>query len=51
MGFFDTAGFAIEVAVYGGHVFVADSDAGFEVFQECQMFSDGFESGDTSAWL
>jgi hypothetical protein len=31
-------------------VYLADWDAGLAVFQECTLFSDGFDSGDTSAW-
>ena len=39
------------VAVADGHVFAANGDAGLPVFNECWMlFTDGFESGDTSAW-
>jgi hypothetical protein len=52
VGFFDTPGDAWGVAVSGRYVYVADGDAGMEVFLKCgvMIFSDGLESGDTSAW-
>ncbi len=41
-----------DVALSGGLVYLADGDVGMEIFRECGLgiFSDGFESGDTSAW-
>jgi len=52
VGFFDTPGYARGVAVSGGYVTLADYEAGLAVCRECTgpLFSDGFESGDTSAW-
>ena len=40
------------VTVAGGYVYLAESNAGMEVFRECggTIFSDGFESGDCSVW-
>jgi hypothetical protein len=38
------------VAVAAGHVYVTDERAGLFVFRDCLVFSDSFESGDTSAW-
>jgi hypothetical protein len=51
-GFADTAGYAMGVAAAEGHVYLASQEAGIYVFLECGagIFSDGFESGDTSAW-
>ena len=51
-GFADTASYAMGVAVAEGHVYLASLEAGIYVFLECGagIFSDGFESGDTSAW-
>jgi hypothetical protein len=32
-------------------VFLADCESGFKLYRECSsIFSDSFESGDTSAW-
>jgi hypothetical protein len=53
VGFYDTPGWASRVAVAGGYVHLAAAlDGGLYVFRECGgvVFSDGFESGDTSAW-
>ena len=50
VGFYDTPGDARGVTVSGGYVFVADSEAGMEVFRGCSIFADDFESGDASAW-
>jgi hypothetical protein len=37
--------------VAGGHVYAAEDYAGLEVRASCGLlFTDGFESGDTSAW-
>ena len=44
---------SVDVAVSDGYVFLAaggDAGSGLYVFRECGSFSDGFESGDTSAW-
>ena len=38
------------VAVSGGYAYLTDRFAGLAVFQDCTLFFDGFESGDTSAW-
>jgi hypothetical protein len=51
VGFFDTEGDAHSVSVSDGYVYLADSIGGLKIFRECWLvFSDGFESGDTSAW-
>ena len=51
VGFLDTPGYTVGVAVAGGYAYVADLYAGLAVFEDCSLpFSDGFESGDTSAW-
>ena len=51
VGFYPTGEYyATGVAVSDGYVFLAASTAGLYVFRECSFFSDGFESGDTSAW-
>jgi hypothetical protein len=54
VGSYETGGefyeFAGGVAVSDGYVFLAAPGAGLYVFRECAMFSDGFESGNTSAW-
>jgi len=46
-----TTFYSWDVAVSGGYVFVADDLGGLAVYRECgaNMFSDGFESGDTTA--
>ena len=42
---------AQSVSVAGGYVHVADNRAGMEIYRECGLvFSDGFESGTSSAW-
>jgi hypothetical protein len=53
VGSHDTPGHASEgIAASGGFVWVAEGSAGLEIFRDCELtlFSDGFESGDTSAW-
>jgi len=50
VGFYGTPGYANGVAVSGGYAYVAEGEAGIEIFLDCSIFSDGFESGDTSAW-
>jgi hypothetical protein len=52
VGHSDTPGDATDVTVAGGRLYVADSMAGMEIFWACgvKIFTDGFESGDTSAW-
>jgi len=51
VGFFDTPNWAEDVTVAGGYVYLADLGAGLAVFLECGLvFTDGFESGDASAW-
>jgi hypothetical protein len=47
VGFYQSQ--ASGVAVSDGYVFLV-ADGGLYVFRECPFFSDGFESGDTSAW-
>jgi len=49
VGFVYTPGPALGAAVAGGYVYLAEGGE-LAVFQECPFFSDGFESGDTSAW-
>jgi hypothetical protein len=50
VGSFDTPGESSDVAVSGEYVYLADGDAGLAIFRECGVFSDAFESGDTSMW-
>jgi hypothetical protein len=50
VGFVYTSGHARGVAVAGEYVYMADDEAGLEIFLDCAVFTDGFESGDTSAW-
>ncbi len=51
VGTADTRGSAQGVAVSNDLVLVADGPGGVEVFAECAwIFTDGFESGDPSAW-
>jgi hypothetical protein len=52
VGHSDTPGDATDVTYAGGRLYVAESNAGMEIFWECgvKVFADGFESGDTSAW-
>ncbi len=50
VGFFDTPGWAEAVAAASGYVYLADQNYGLAVFNDCLLFADGFESGDTSAW-
>jgi hypothetical protein len=50
VGFYDTPGEAWGVAVAGDYVHLADGSAGLDVFSDCLLFADGFESGDASAW-
>jgi hypothetical protein len=52
VGFADTPVFASGVDVSDGYVYLAEMDAGMAIFLECglEIFADGFESGDTSAW-
>jgi hypothetical protein len=45
-----TPGSAVGIAWNGGQIYVADSDAGISIFEDCSVFEDGFESGDLSAW-
>ena len=50
VGLFETVG-AGGVTVSDGYVYFAAGDAGMYIFDECTLlFTDGFESGDTSAW-
>jgi hypothetical protein len=49
VGFFDTPGVANHVAISDGYVYLSDRYT-LAVFRECTLFSDGFESGDTSGW-
>jgi len=46
----DTPGYASSVTDAAGLVFAADDHAGMAIFSSCHLFSDGFESEDTSAW-
>jgi hypothetical protein len=39
-----------DITVVDGFVYHAICSSGFAVYDECSMFHDGFESGDTSAW-
>ena len=41
---------ASSVAVSGSYAFVAVDWAGIEIYQDSQVFVDGFESGSTAAW-
>ena len=52
VGFYDTPGLASGVAVAWAYAYVADDSAGLEILTSCsgELFSDSFESGDTSAW-
>ena len=50
VGFVDTDGLPTGVSVSDGYVFVADGNGGLKIFRECGVFSDSFESGDTSMW-
>jgi hypothetical protein len=53
VGFYDTPGNAASgLAASGGFVFVTEGSAGVEIFRDCELtlFSDGFETGNTSAW-
>jgi hypothetical protein len=53
IGFADTDGYPSGIAVSGGYVYAVFADAigmHMDIFRECGTFSDGFESGDTSAW-
>ena len=47
-----TTGYAEGVAVFGTRVYVAEADAGVEVLVGCDfwVFTDGFESGNTTVW-
>ncbi len=40
------------MALHGGRAFVADLDAGVEIFADCDdtIFADNLETGDASAW-
>lgn len=49
VGFAAMPGYADGAAVSGRVAYLADQDDGLAVFLEC-FFSDGFESGDNSAW-
>jgi hypothetical protein len=47
----DAPGNAGDVTFAGGKVYVAEGNAGMEIFLACPgIFADGFESGDCSAW-
>ena len=50
VGFFVTPPQAIGVAVTEGYVYLADYGFGMQIFRECGVFLDSFDSGDTSAW-
>ena len=53
IGFADTDGYPSGIAASGGYVYAVFADAigiHMDIFRECGTFSDGFESGDTSAW-
>jgi hypothetical protein len=52
IGFSETGGGAWGVAANRQTLLVADRAAGLAVFDSCQggLFSDGFETGDTSVW-
>jgi hypothetical protein len=50
IGDVDTPGRAYGVAANSGLAFVAVDEAGMAIIRECDLFSDGFESGDTSGW-
>jgi hypothetical protein len=52
IGSYDTPGSAEAVALYGGRTFVADQDAGVEIFRDCDdtIFADNLEASDASAW-
>ena len=42
---------AIGVATSGGYVYVAATNSGMEICRDCAVVvTDGFDSGDTSAW-
>ena len=47
---FETPGVPAAVFVANAHLFVADGPGGLSVARVCQLFSDGFESGDLAAW-
>jgi len=51
-GAVDMPGRARAVAFSGSYVLVADDDRGLAIFRQCGVwiFTDSFESGDTSAW-
>jgi hypothetical protein len=49
IGFVQTLREAYGVATAEGYVIVV-GPGGMEIFRECGVFTDGFESGDTSAW-
>jgi len=46
----ETPGTPEDVAAGPGLLVVADGPAGVSIFDTCQPFADGFESGDASAW-
>jgi hypothetical protein len=52
VGVSDNPGTSMAVAVSGKYVYAAEDNAGMEIYRDCKVavFSDGFESGDTSAW-
>jgi hypothetical protein len=50
VGFYDSLGERLGVAVSDGYVFLTTDADGLYVFRGCGVFVDGFESGDTSAW-
>ena len=50
VGLLVTPGWSEGVVTASGYVYLADQSDGLAVFLECGLFSDGFESGDTSAW-
>jgi len=52
VGFLDTLGLTLGVAVSAGYVAVAVDLGGLALYEDCSgtLFTDGFEPGDTSAW-
>ena len=47
---FETPGVPTVAFVKHAHLFVADGPGGLTIARVCQLFADGFESGDLAAW-
>ena len=47
---FDTSGVPAAAFIANAHLFVADGPGGLSVVRLCELFLDGFESGDLRAW-